>query len=146
MPLNALKVVDNRKMHNICVQDMVAANLTAGGLALAAQPFPAMLDDPVYRRLRGLITAAVDPELQQANPNGRGARVTITTLDGKRVSLRIDAPRGHSTRGATSWTELAEKWRASLPNLDPARAMELATRLETLPNANTLFAAFAGKV
>ena len=34
MPENSLRVVDNREMHNISVQDMVSANLATGGLKL----------------------------------------------------------------------------------------------------------------
>lgn len=144
MPLNAMKVVDNREMHNISVQDMVAAHLTRGGLKLTEEPFPAILNDPTYKRLRGLITVKVDPEIQQQFPNGRGARVTITTVAGKSHTLRIDNPRGHSLRGDVSWEDLAEKWSGSLPNLDATRALELARKLETLPDCNDLFAAFAG--
>lgn len=144
MPQNAMKVVDNREMHNISVQDMVAANLAKGGLRLVDEPFPAILSDPVYKRLRGLIAVSVDSDLQREFPDGRGARVTITTKDGQRRSLRIDNPRGHSLRGDVSWDDLAEKWRGSLPNCDPTRALEIARKLDTLPSASPLFAAFAG--
>ncbi|TXC72844.1 MmgE/PrpD family protein [Sphingomonas ginsenosidivorax] len=144
MPQNAMKVVDNREMHNISVQDMVAANLAKGGLKLVDEPFPAILSDPTYKRLRTLISVAVDPELQSEFPNGRGARVTIVTRDGKRHVLRIDNPRGHSLRGDVSWDDLAEKWRGSLPNCDPGRALEIARNLDKLTSAKDLFAAFAG--
>lgn len=144
MPENAMKVVDNRPMHNICVQDMVAANLTKGGLKLVDQPFPAIMDDPVYRRLRALIQVQVDPELQRQFPDGRGARVTILLKDGARHSIRVDNPRGHSLRGEVSWEDLLQKWNGSLHGCDVERAMSVARRLETLGDTNELFAAFAG--
>ncbi|WP_218018822.1 MmgE/PrpD family protein [Novosphingobium rosa] len=142
MPRAALAVVDNRAMHNICVQDMVAANIAAGGLKLADEPFPAMLSNPTYVRLRAAITAGVDPDLQRDAPEGRGARVTIVTRDGKQHALRVDNPRGHSLRGEISWNDLADKWRGSLPHCDVDATIRIASSLETLPQAETLFAAF----
>ena len=65
MPARPLKTVDNREMHNISVQDMVTASLTSGGYKIIDQPFPAMLDNPVYKRLRPLVTAQVDPEIDR---------------------------------------------------------------------------------
>lgn len=144
MPENAMKVVNNREMHNICVQDMVAATLTKGGLKLIDEPFPAILSDPTYKRLRSAITVQVDPDLQREFPNGRGARVTIVMNNGARHSLRIDNPRGHSLRGEVSWDDLAEKWRGSLPGCDVDKALALAQRLDKLDNVHELFAAFDG--
>jgi 2-methylcitrate dehydratase PrpD len=144
MPLNAMKVVDNRDMHNISVQSMVAANLARGGLKLADFPFPEILTDPAYIRLRRAITVSVDPDIQREFPNGRGARVTIVMANGKRHSLRIDNPRGHSLRGEPSWDQLLEKWAGSLPGMNVERAWSLAQRLEGLERAEDLFAAFDG--
>lgn len=146
MPRNSMRVVDNRDMHNICVQDMVAAALTRGGLRLSDQPFPGILQDPVYRDLRGRIVVEVDDEIQRENPDGRGARVTITTRDGARVSRRVDHPRGHSRRGEVTWADLEEKWRESLPGCDVAAALACARDLESLGDVNTLTAAFAGRM
>jgi len=74
MPGNALRVVDNRAMHNICVQDMVSAALVRGGLSLGESPFPALLGDPDFSRMRARVTAGVDPGLERDQPNGRGAK------------------------------------------------------------------------
>ncbi|HUD94175.1 MmgE/PrpD family protein [Sphingobium sp.] len=145
MPENAMKVVDNREMHNICVQDMVAANLARGGLRLVDYPFPEILSDPTYRRLRAAITVSVDPELQREFPNGRGARVTIVTKNGVRKALRIDNPLGHSLRGEPSWDDLGRKWRGSLADCDTDRALSIARKLDSLDDASTLFEAFAGR-
>lgn len=145
MPENAMKVVDNREMHNICVQDMVAANIARGGLKLVDYPFPEILTDPTYRRLRAAITVSVDPELQRQFPNGRGARVTIVTKNGARKTLRIDNPLGHSLRGEPSWDELGRKWRGSLADCDTDHALSIAQKLDSLEDASTLFEAFAGR-
>jgi 2-methylcitrate dehydratase PrpD len=118
MPEHALRVVDNRRMHNICVQDMLAVALINGGLDLSKSYFPEALADERFARLRGRITARVDPELQAEQPNGRGARVTITTADGQTYSQRVDHPRGHSARGGATWADLVQKWRQALPGYD----------------------------
>jgi 2-methylcitrate dehydratase PrpD len=144
MPARPLKTVDNREMHNISVQSMVTASLVSGGYKIVDQPFPAMLDNPGYRQLRPLVSALVDPEIDREFPNGRGARVTITTKAGASHSLRIDHPRGHSLRGEPSWDDLAEKWRGSLPGCNVDKALAAGQRLETLDNAGALLTAFAG--
>lgn len=144
MPENAMKVVDNREMHNICVQDMVAANLATGGLKLVDRPFPAILDNPMYKRLRSSINVQVDPELQRQFPDGRGARVTIRLKNGTMHSLRIDNPLGHSLRGEPGWNDLWNKWQGSLTGCDAEKAFSLAQKLDTLSHAGDLFSAFSG--
>lgn len=146
MPENAMRVVDNRAMHTICVQDMVAASLARGGLKLADLPFPAVLDDPVFRRLRSSITVSVDPDLQRENPDGRGARVTVTTRDGRTETARIDHPKGHCLRGEVSWDDLLRKWDGSLADCDVPRAVEIARQMETLEDVRMLTGAFGGRM
>ncbi|WP_417722675.1 MmgE/PrpD family protein [Salipiger sp.] len=146
MAENTRRVVDGRAMHNICVQDMVAASIATGGLEILDQPFPAILREPAYQRLRACIEVEVDPEIQRDLPDGRGARVTITTTDGRTLSKRVDHPRGHSRRGEVSWDDLAEKWTRSLPNCDVATALTVARTLESLDDVTTLAKAFAGEM
>ena len=142
MPENALRVVDSREMHNICVQDMVTAAVMQGGLSLRELPFPGMLQNPAYQQLRPRVTAGVDPDVNREFPNGRGANVTVRRKDGSAVSLRIDHPRGHSQRGGVTWDELAGKWQDGLPNHDIARAILLAGRLEELDDVRELVDVF----
>ena len=143
MPEKAMRVVDGRQMHNICMQDMVSAALVQGGLSLRDSPFPAILGDARFARLRPQVSVAVDADLNREQPEGRGARVTITTRDGGAVSHRVDAPRGHSQRGGVSWDELGDKWRDGLPDCDVMRMLELARRLEDLDDVRQLVDAFA---
>ena len=142
MPENAMRVVDNREMHNICVQDMVCATVARGGLGLREQPFPAILSDPTFVRLRVRVTVAVDPDLNRDQPNGRGATVTITTVDGATVSRRIDHPRGHSRRGGATWSDLSAKWHEGLPECDIEKVVALAQRLDELDDVNVLANSF----
>lgn len=142
MPEKAMRVVDNREMHNICVQDMVCANVARGGLSLRDLPFPGILDDAAFSRLRARTTVGVDADINRDAPEGRGARVTIKTVDGSSVSHRVDAPRGHSKRGRVTWQELTEKWRSGLPDCDVDRMIALARRLEDLEDVRELAEAF----
>jgi 2-methylcitrate dehydratase PrpD len=143
MPANAMRVVDNRQMHNICVQDMVSAALARGRLSLRDLPFPAILDEPRYTRIRASITVGVDPDLDRELPDGRGANVAITTSTGAMFSRRVDWPRGHSMRGGVTWPDLAEKWNDALPGCDVGRALALARGLDELEDVSVLCDAFA---
>lgn len=142
MPEKAMRVVDNREMHNICVQDMVCAALTRGGLSLRELPFPSILSDPTFTRLRARVTVGMDADINREQPEGRGARVSIKTVDGSSVSHRVDAPRGHSKHGAITWTELAAKWRDGLPDCDIDKMVALAQGLEDLDDVRELANAF----
>jgi 2-methylcitrate dehydratase PrpD len=142
MPEKAMRVVDNREMHNICVQDMVCASLARGGLSLRELPFPGILSDPDFTRLRARAVVGVDAGLDRDNPEGRGANVTITTTSGARFSHRVDAPRGHSSRGGVTWDELRDKWRDGLPDCNVERMLSLAQRLEHLDDVKELADAF----
>jgi len=143
MPEHALRVVDNRKMHNICVQDMLAVALVHGGLDLSTSYFPEAFSDERFTRLRGRITARVDPELQAEHPNGRGARVSITTADDRTYSQRVDHPRGHSARDGASWAELAQKWRQALPGYDIDAIATSVQGLEHLDDVRTMSKLFS---
>jgi 2-methylcitrate dehydratase PrpD len=144
MPANAMRVVDNRDMHNICVQDTLTAALVRGGLHLREDPFPIVLDDAGYRRLRAAVTLDVDPELERDQPNGRGARVALRLLDGTVRSERVDHPRGHSLRGAPTWEDLAEKWREGLPRHDVELMLSFARELQDIDDITTFVDAFGG--
>ena len=142
MPANVLRVVDNRPMHNICVQDMVAAAIVQGGHSLSHPPFPAILDNPAFPVMRARITVGVDAELERDHPKGRGANVAITTTSGTRVEQRVEWPKGHSRRGGVTWEDLSAKWHDALPESDIDRALELARGLEDLDDASMLADAY----
>jgi MmgE/PrpD C-terminal domain len=136
MPANALRVVDNRQMHHICVQDMVSAALVRGGLSLSESPFPGILGDPAFARMRARMTVGVDAGLEHDQPNGRGANVTISTTDGSTVSRRVDHPRGHSLRGPVTWSDLSEKWHDALPGVDVDRMLSLSGSMTSKTSTN----------
>jgi 2-methylcitrate dehydratase PrpD len=138
MPANALRVVDNRAMHNICLQDMLGAALTQGGLSLSDSPFPAILAEPSFTAMRARIRLTPDPELDRDQPDGRGARVTITARDGAAVTRRVDWPKGHSARGPVTWEDLEGKWTQALPHADVGRLIALSRSLEQLDDVDEL--------
>ena len=145
MPTNTMKVVDGRDMHNICLQDVLSAALVQGGLKLRESPFPDILRDPAFSRLRARISLRGDADLDRDQPDGRGAVVAITTADGATVSTRIDHPRGHSRRGGLTWEELAGKWREGLPECDVAKMLALAQRLDEVEDVTEFLDAFRAK-
>jgi 2-methylcitrate dehydratase PrpD len=142
MPSHALKVVDGRDMHNICVQDMLTAALVSGGLKLRDSPFPGVLSDPSFARLRPHVTAHADADLDRDQPEGRGAVVTITLHDGRVLARRVEHPKGHSRRGGLTWDDLAHKWRQGLPGYDIDRMIATAQRLEQLDDVRELLDTF----
>ncbi|MFB4426341.1 MmgE/PrpD family protein [Streptomyces sp. QL37] len=143
MPARALRVVDNRRMHNICAQDMLAVALLRGELALKEDHFPTVLDDPAFSALRARITLVEDPQLEARAPDGRGAVVTIRTRDGRQVSERVDHPRGHSARGGVTWDELSVKWRGASPDQDVDTWVARARSLEDVGQVEQLTGLFA---
>jgi len=136
MPTNAMKVVDNRDMHNICVQDMVCAALAQGGLSLRESPFPEVLANPVFTRLRERIEVQGHPDLDRDQPEGRGAIVTIATANGATLVRRVDHPRGHSLRGGLTWSDLATKWQEGLAECDVERMLAMARRLHEIEDVS----------
>jgi 2-methylcitrate dehydratase PrpD len=145
MPTNAMKVVDNRDMHNICVQDMLCAALVRGGLKLRESPFPEVLGEPAYARLRARIAVRGHPDLDRDQPDGRGAIVAITTVDGATVSKRVDHPQGHSKRGGLSWPQLAAKWHEGLPECDVDKMLSLARQLDDVEDVSEFLDAFRAR-
>jgi len=142
MPSNAMRVVDDRKMHHICLQDMLGAALVRGGLSLRESPFPAILAEPAFQAMRARIALTPDPELDEVQPNGRGARVRIITNDGASVVRRVDWPKGHSAGSGITWEDLANKWNEALPEVDVQRLIALCQVLEQLEDVEELLRTF----
>jgi len=142
MPEHPLRVVDNRTMHNICLQDMLTAALIEGGLDLGKTHFPDILGEPAFASLRDRVSLVVDADLNRRQPNGRGSRVTILTTGGESHSCLVEAPRGHSSRGGATWPELSVKWHQALPDVDVRRMLALTQRLDELDDVCELTEAF----
>ncbi len=142
LPAKAVPVVDNRKVHNTCLQDMLCAALLRGAPSLTVSPFPGVLDDQRFAGLRTRISVGVDPDLEREHPDGRGANVAIRMRSGAMFSTRVDWPRGHSRRGGADWSTLSGKWRDTLADCDVHRMLAMAQEMEHLPDVRALSAAF----
>ncbi len=142
LPTAARKVVDGRTMHNICLQDMLTAALVLGGLKLRESPFPDVLANPAFARIRPNVTLASHPDLDRDQPNGRGAIVTIRTTDGASATQRVDHPKGHSLRGGLTWDDLAVKWREGLPECDIDRMLAIGRRLDEIEDVREFLDVF----
>jgi len=142
IPTTSFNVVNSRTMHNICLQDMLAAAIVKGGLKLRELPFPDVLSDPNFTRIRPLVDFKGDPDMDRDQPRGRGAIVSIKTAGADAVSMRVEHPKGHSLRGGPTWQELEEKWREGLPECDVGRMIALAQRLEDVEDVSEFLNAF----
>jgi 2-methylcitrate dehydratase PrpD len=106
----SLNTVGGRAMHSIDMAHMVAVAVVHGRLDFDTAHDPAALERPEVLRLKSVIRYAPDPELEQRQPRGRGARATIELRDGRRLSLLVEHPRGHAARGPVTWDDLRGKW------------------------------------
>ena len=80
------------------------------------------IDDPVIHRLIDLVEVAPEP----ADDPGRfrrGARVTVTTRDGRSFSDTVYAPRGTAALGL-DWADVDAKYRALMPFRRPRRGCD----------------------
>lgn len=145
MPTDIMKIVDNRAMHNICLQDILSSALVRGGMNLRDSHFPEVLSDPAFQRLRPRILLCGDPDLDRDQPAGRGSIVRITTANGPTFSLRVDHPRGHSERGDVTWEALKVKWQEGLPECNVDRMIRTARGLEEVEDVRELVECFTVK-
>ena len=144
MNASARRIVDERAMHNICLQDMLAANLARGGLRLHEEPFPSILDDPLFRALRERIIIKEDPTFQDGKANRLGARIAISTKAGRMVSTIVDHPRGYDAQGRIGWADLEEKWSGNLQDCDLKTALALAKDLHKVDDVVLFASHFSG--
>jgi 2-methylcitrate dehydratase PrpD len=129
---NSAEIVDDRAMPSISLQAMLAVGLVHGRLGVAEAHDDALLDMPEVRRLREVITVVAAPDLDAANPRGRGGRLHLWTRDGTEHARLQEYPPGHCRAGDTSWAALAEKF---LDNVSASAGRD---------NAEKIVAAVAG--
>lgn len=120
----------------------VATALTHGNVRLAAFEPPRM-DNAATRALMTKIDITLDTELDAAFPQQRAARVTIETIDGRRMEHLQPTRKGDPDAPLTD-TELDDKYlELAVPVLGDAPARALLAqlwKLDTLPMLDTLCA------
>ncbi|AXV17871.1 2-methylcitrate dehydratase (plasmid) [Neorhizobium sp. SOG26] len=119
--------VSNRDMPSICVEDMMSVAIVHGKLGFEEAHSAAALARPEVKAIRPKIRAVADPEMDRTQPNGRGAKVEIETVDGRSFLIGVDHPRGHALRGGVDWQSLRGKWDELLPRLIGASNFEAFT-------------------
>lgn len=116
---------------------VVASALVHGSVRLAAYE-PERLDDPATRALMEHISVAVDPELDAAFPGQRAARITIATVDGRRLT-HLQPNRKGDPEQPLSDAELDSKLiELASPVIGSEQARALLARLWTLDSEETL--------
>ncbi|WP_135467270.1 MmgE/PrpD family protein [Crenalkalicoccus roseus] len=119
------------------VQYAIAALLVLGGVRLAAFA-PENLRNPAIRALMPHISVALDPELAEAYPGRRAARVRITLRDGREL-CRYQPTRKGDPDAPLSDAELSEKFtELAAPVIGSAAAERLLRALwsgSALPGA-----------
>jgi 2-methylcitrate dehydratase PrpD len=107
------------------VQYCVSALLHLGGVRLAAFA-PESLSSPAIRADMGKVSVSIDPDLADAYPGRRAARVSVTLLDGT-VLERLQPTRKGDPDAPLSDAELSAKFHELA---GPAIGAEAAARLE----------------
>jgi 2-methylcitrate dehydratase PrpD len=103
------RIVDNRDMPDISLQQMIAVMLTDGTVSFRSAHDNARMRDPEIRALRSRVQLAYDEGLQRLYP-ARVAIVEVTLKNGTHLTQRIDAVRG-AAENPMSQKEVAAKAR-----------------------------------
>ncbi|QTN22230.1 MmgE/PrpD family protein [Rhizobacter sp. AJA081-3] len=116
---------------------MVASALVHGSVRLSAYE-PARLNDPATRALMQRITKSLDPEVDAGFPGRRAARVSITLLDGRRLS-HLQPDRKGDPELPLSDADLEGKLlELAAPVIGEVEARALLARIWALPTNATL--------
>lgn len=107
---NSAQLVDDRAMKSISVQDMVALAMFSGRLDFDTVHAIDNAPIPEVERFRGRVTVVRDPDLDRADPDGRGAWISVTLRDGRVLREEQPYPPLHSRAGDISWAALSEKF------------------------------------
>ena len=101
----------------------------AFGIAHLTEPY---YTDPELLALAQNVTCGIDPEVQAAFPERRGAKVEIVCRDGRRFEKTLYDLRG-SSRKPVGWAELQDKFIANArPNFSDERLEQILRLLKEL--------------
>src|SRR5262249_42964076 len=111
MPTEALRIVDNSTIPDLCLQHLVALMIVDRGASFASVHDAARMSDPRVLAVRKLVELIGSEELQNATP-ARQAIVQIETADGRSLSHRTRVVRGPGAnrRGAREMGARARYW------------------------------------
>lgn len=104
--------------------------------------------DPETAAMAERVSVSVDPECEADYPKARPARVTVTTGDGRTLSLRVDEPYGSPSNPLDDGALEAKFLGLASPILGDDRAAEIAARfwaLDQEPDMRPLIEALAAR-
>lgn len=117
------------------------------GRALVEEFTARWYEDPAVLGVAAKVEVAVDPAIDREWPKKDPTRLTLRLADGRTLEVRTEQAKGEAAMPVTD-AEVLEKFRRLVePTLGTAaadRAIDLAGRLETLPDVTDLMALFRG--
>jgi len=134
MPTEALRIVDNSTIPDLCLQHLVALMIVDRGASFASVHDVARMSDPRVLAVRKLVELNGSEELQKAVP-ARQAIVQIETADGRSLSHHTRVVRGTAANPMEAEEVEAKALDLMAPVLGAGRAKELIAAVDTLDRA-----------
>jgi 2-methylcitrate dehydratase PrpD len=134
MPTEALRIVDNSTIPDLCLQHLVALMIVDRGASFASVHDVARMSDPKVLVIRKLVELVGSEELQKAVP-ARQAIAQIETADGRSLSQRTYVVRGTAANPMDAQEIEAKALDLMAPVLGTGRAKELIGAVDALDRA-----------
>jgi 2-methylcitrate dehydratase PrpD len=131
------RVVDNREMPDVSLQQMMAVMLMDGTVSFHASHDRARMSDPSTEQQRAKIKLVADPALESLLPR-RVAVVDVVLSNGASFSQRVEAVRG-SAENPMTWEEVTTKSRDLIaPVLGADRFTRLLERVKSMEKCSNV--------
>jgi 2-methylcitrate dehydratase PrpD len=134
MPTEALRIVDNSTIPDLCLQHLVALMIVDRGASFVSVHDVARMSDPRVLAIRKLVELIGSEELQKAVP-ARQAIVQIETADGRSLSHHTRVVRGTAANPMEAKEVEAKALDLMAPVLGAGRAKELIAAVDALDRA-----------
>ena len=134
MPTEALRIVDNSTIPDLCLQHLVALMVVDRGASFASVHDVGRMSDPKVLAVRKLVELIGSEELQNATP-ARQAIVQIETADGRSLSHRTRVVRGTAANPMDAKEIEAKALDLMAPVLGAGRAKDLVAAVDALDRA-----------
>jgi 2-methylcitrate dehydratase PrpD len=134
MPTEALRIVDNSTIPDLCLQHLVALMIIDRGASFASVHDTARMSDARVLAVRKLVELVGSEELQKAIP-ARQAIVQIETADGRSLSHHTRVVRGTAANPMDAKEIAAKALDLMAPVLGAGRAKDLIAAVDALDGA-----------
>jgi 2-methylcitrate dehydratase PrpD len=141
----AANIVADRDTPSICLDHMVAVAAALGKLGVREAHDERNFELPLVKRLRERIVVHRDPDLDARDPASFGARVRVTTNDGRTLQAEQELPPGdYREKPPADWDRIEAKFRDLCADDLSSDAIDSVVRevknLEAAENVSTLMA------